>query len=150
MWKRVQGPDRIAAAAVLLGVIAVFVPWYSYTTAATHVTVNGFRSSLLGDLFFLAIAATALLLLMRTGVVEDMITSRMDEGQALLLLAGAVCGAVLLQLILNALGGGRSLSAGFLLAVLSAIALAVAAWLKRPGAVGRLTVRQMLEEDPPD
>ncbi|MBV9099860.1 MAG: hypothetical protein JO198_02320 [Candidatus Dormibacteraeota bacterium] len=142
-----NGADRAAALAVLLGLIAAFVPWYSYMSATARVTVNGFRASLLGDLFFLAIAATALLLLMRHRVIEDVISERLDERQAFSVVAAVAAGTVLLQLVLDAMGGGRSLGFGFLLAVFAAIALGVAAWLKRPREGARMTVRQMLQED---
>jgi uncharacterized membrane protein len=111
------------------------------------VTVNGFRASIIGDIFFLAIAATALMLLMRHDVIEDVITPRVDERQVYSVLAGIAVGAVLLQLILDAMGGGRSIGFGLVLALFSAIALAASAWLKRPRADARLSVRQMLEED---
>lgn len=146
MLRRINGADQAAALAVVLGVFAVFVPWYSYSAGGAHVTVNGFRASLLGDLFYLAIAATALLLLMRHRVIEDVIGAHVDERQAFSVVAGVAAGTVLLQLVLDAMGGGRSLGFGFLLAVFAAIALGAAAWLKRPRD-GRLTVRQMLEDD---
>lgn len=147
MLRRVNGADRAAALAVLLGTIAAFVPWYSYTSATARVTVNGFRASLLGDIFFLAIAATALLLLMRHRVIEDVVGERADERQAFSVVAGVAAGALLLQLVLDAMGGGRSLGFGFLLAVFAAVSLGVAAWLKRPSEGRRMTVRQMLQED---
>lgn len=147
MLRRFNGADRAAAIAVLLGLIGVFVPWYSYTTSTSHVSVNGFRASLLGDIFFLAIAATALLLLMRHRVIEDVVGARADERQAFTAVAGIAGCAVLLQLVLDAMGGGRSLGFGFLLAIFAAIGLGLAAWLKRPREGSRMTVRQMLEED---
>ncbi|HEY4869306.1 MAG TPA: hypothetical protein VII79_04805 [Candidatus Dormibacteraeota bacterium] len=147
MLRRINAADRAAAIAVVLGVIAIYIPWYSYSAATGHVTVNGFRASIVGDIFFLAIAATALMLLMRHDVIEDVITPRVDERQASSVLAGIAVGAVLLQLILDAMGGGRSIGFGLVLALFSAIALAASAWLKRPRADARLSVRQMLEED---
>jgi high-affinity Fe2+/Pb2+ permease len=65
----------------------------------------------------------------------------------LTVLAAVAVGAVLLQLIVDAMGGGRSIAFGFVLAVLAAGLLGAAAWLQRPRPEARLTVRQMLEED---
>ena len=63
MLKRTDWGDRIAVLGVLAGLIAVYLPWYAYTSAGSQISVNGFRASLLGDLFFLAIGASALLVL---------------------------------------------------------------------------------------
>jgi hypothetical protein len=147
MLRRVSGADRAAAIGVAIGVIASFIPWYSYNAVSAHVTVNGFRASVLGDLFFLAVTATGVLLLMRAGVIDDVVNAHLDERQALTVLAAVAVGAVLLQLIVDAMGGGRSIAFGFVLAVLAAGLLGAAAWLQRPRPEARLTVRQMLEED---
>ncbi len=146
MLRRVRAADRAAAAAVVLGAIAAYFPWYSYSTATAHITVNGFRASILGDLFFVAIALTAVFLLMRHGAVEDMVGGRITDSQALTLLAGAAIAAVFLQLVLDLVSRGRSLGIGLILAILSSAALGLAAWLQRSRATRRFTVGDAIGE----
>lgn len=149
MLKRLDWSDRAAAAAVLLGLIAVFLPWYGYPSGSAHVAVNGFRASVLGDAFFLLIAAAALLVLMRHGVVADLLGGRISERAARTAIAATAAGIVLLQLALIP-GAGRSASAGVVVALFAVIALALSAWLRRYDAEPRRTVREMLGEELPD
>ena len=144
--KRADGAEGAVGLGILLGLLAAFLPWYSYSTTTARVTVDGFRASLLGDLFFLAVAAAALLLLIRRGVVSDPLAGQVSERSALIAIAGAAAAAVLLQLMFGS-GGGRSLSAGMLFAVLAAAALAAGAWMSDPRTEHSRTVREMLEEE---
>ena len=145
--KRVTGADRVAAAAVVLGVIAMFVPWYTYSTSAARVSVNGFRASILGEVFFLALALTALIVLTRMRVIDDALLPAWDRRQLLLACAAVAGAAVLLQLLLDVITHGRGIAAGFLLAILAAATLVTAVWLQQQHAEPRRTVRRMLEED---
>ena len=52
MLRRFTPADWTAAAGAMLGLVALYLPWYSYSSGAARVTVNGFRASLLGELFF--------------------------------------------------------------------------------------------------
>lgn len=149
MHKRLDWPDRSAAIAIVLGVVAVFLPWYSYASGDAHVTVNAFRASVLGDAYFLLIGATALLVLMRNGVVADLLAGRISDRTARVAVAAAAAAVVLLQLALIP-SGGRTASLGIVVALLSVTALAVSAWLRRYDAEPRRTVREMLGEELPD
>lgn len=149
MLRRFDWSDRSATAAVLLGVLAAYLPWYAYSSGGSHVAVNGFRASALGFGFFLLVATEALLILMRDGAVADVIGGRISDRGARTAVA-AVTGVVLLvQLILIA-GAGRSAGAGFVVAVFALVAMAVAAWLRGYDAEPRRTVRELLGEELPD
>ena len=143
MLRRFTWADWAAALAVLFGLIAVYTPWYSYTSGSTHITVNGFRASILGDLFFLAIAITALMLLMRHGIVDDLASPHVNEAPLYSALAGAAGAIVFLQLILTA-AGGKSFGPGFLLAVFATLALGASAWIWRTGGESGLIGRKTL------
>lgn len=147
MSRRITGADIAAALAVLLGVIAAFVPWYSYSSAGVHVSVDAFRASLLGDVFFVAIAGVAWVLLAKLGIIDDPLTHRFDASRALAVLALVAGATVIVQLVLNLAARGRSLGPGLLLAVFAALLTELASWLSDQRAFGRQTVRQMLEED---
>lgn len=149
MLKQSDWPDRSAALAILLGVIAVYLPWYSYPSGVTHVAVNAFRASVLGDAFFVVIAAAALLLLTRHGVIADVLGGRISDRSARIGVAAAAAVIVLLQLALIP-GAGRTASPGIVIALLSVTALAVSAGLPRYDAEPRRTVREMLGEELPD
>jgi hypothetical protein len=149
MLKNIDIGDRIALGGVLIGLLAVFMPWYGYTAGASHVSVNGFRASLLGVLFFLALAAYALLVLMRHGVVADVIGGRIEDRSARMVAGGVALGAVLLQLLIVAIGA-RSASAGLACAFIAVCMLFAGAWLRQRDVEHRRTVREMLGEGVPD
>ncbi|MBV8527167.1 MAG: hypothetical protein JOZ75_02515 [Candidatus Dormibacteraeota bacterium] len=149
MLRRFDWSDRSASAAVVLGLLASYLTWYSYVATGAHIAVNAFRASLLGDLFFLLIAAEALVVLARHGVVPDLLGGRLSDRTTRSVIAVATAIVVLLQLVLVA-AGGRSAAAGMLLAFLALLALALAAWTRRYDAEPRRTVREMLGEELPD
>ena len=147
MVRRVTSVDILGAIAVLFGLIAVFVPWYAYSTATTHVSVNGFRASLLGDLFYLAVVTTAVVLLLRWGIAGQSAAARIDTRTALTLLAAVVAGSVLVQIVLDAATHGRSFGPGLALALVAAAVMVVAAWLVRAQRRHRYGTGRVLEED---
>ena len=149
MLKRADWSDRIAILGVGLGMLAVFLPWYGYGAGTTQVSVNGFRASLMGDLFFLAIATAALLVLMRHGVIADVLGGRVTDRGARLAIAVVAAVVVLLQLLLIATGG-RSASAGVLFAVAAVAALCASGWMRGVDVEPRRTVREMLGEGLPE
>lgn len=149
MLKRFDWSDRMACAAVALGLLAAYLTWYAYVSSGSHIAVNAFRASILGDVFFLLIAAEALVVLMRHGVVADVLGGKLSDRTARIAIAAAAAVAWLLQLILIA-AGGRSAGAGMLLAFLALLALALAAWTRRYHAEPRRTVRELLGEELPD
>ena len=149
MLRRLDWSDRSALAAVVVGLLAAYLTWYSYVSAGSNVAVNAFRASILGDVFFLLIAAEALVVLMRHGVVPDVRGGRISDRTARTAIAAATAVVVLLQLILIA-AGGRSAGAGMLLAFLALLALALATWTRGYDAEPRRTVRELLGEDLPD
>ena len=149
MLRRLDWSDRSALAAVVLGILAAYLTWYAYVSAGSHIAVNAFRASILGDAFFLLIAAEGLVVLTRHGVVADILGTRLSDQTARTAIAAATAVVLLLQLILIA-AGGRSAGAGMLLAFLALLALALAAWTRRYAAEPRRTVREMLGEELPD
>jgi len=148
MLKRADWSDRVAILGVGLGTLAAYLPWYGYSATTTQVSVNGFRASIMGDLFFLAIAATALLVLMRHGLIADVLGGRVSDRAARLAIAGVAAVAVLIQLVLIATGG-RSASGGMLCAVAAVAALCAAGWMRGVDVEPRRTVREMLGEGLP-
>jgi len=114
MPSHINRAEAIGTASAALGVLVAFLPWYGYPAGSAHVTVNAFRASLLGDLFFLAIAAAILLLLIGRGFVDDVVTSYIPESTAHAAAAALAMGSVLIQLIVArttvAIPGDRHLS----------------------------------------
>lgn len=149
MLRRFDWSDRSAIAAVVLGLLASYLTWYAYVSAGSHIAVNGFRASLLGDVFFLLIATEALVVLIRHEAVPDLFGGRLSDRTARTAIAVATAAVVVLQLIFIA-AAGRSAGAGMLLAFLALLALALAAWTRRHDAEPRRTVREMLGEELPD
>ena len=149
MAKRASGADTAAGVGVALGLLAAFLPWYSYSTTTARVTVDAFRASVLGDAFFIAVAAVALILLMRRGLVADVLGERISQRTALSAAAWCTAAIVALQLILIA-AGGRSIGIGLPFAALAAAAIVIAAWMSRPHTEPRRTVGEMLKEGQPD
>jgi hypothetical protein len=133
MLRRFTPADWAATIGAALGLVAVYLPWYSYSSGAARVTVNGFRASLLGDLFFLALAAAVLLLLTHRGYIDHPLARWARDRAAFPGVAATAGAVVILQLILMA-AGGRSVAGGFILAVVATLALALSAWLRRRDA----------------
>lgn len=131
MAKRASGAETAAGVGVLLGLLAVFLPWYSYSTTTARVSVDAFRASVLGDIFFVAVAAVALIVLIQRGVLADVLRERVAYRTALFGAAWCATAVVILQLILNA-SGGRSVGVGLPFAALSAASMVIAAWMWRP------------------
>ena len=148
MPKRFDWSDRMAAVAVLLGVLAVYLPWYTYSSSGAHIAVNGFRSSVLGVVFFLIVAAEALLVLMRNGAMRDLLGGRIADRTARIAVAAAAAVVLLVQLVVIT-DGGRSAGGGFLVGFLALVAMSLAASLCRYDEPRR-TVREMLGEELPD
>lgn len=149
MIKRFDWSDRSAIAAVALGLPSAYLTWYAYVAAGTHITVNAFRASVLGDAFFLLIAAEALVVLMRHGVVADVLGGRITDRAARIGIASATAVTLIIQLVLIA-AGGRSAGAGMLFGFFALVALAAAAWTRGYDREPRRTVREMLGEELPD
>lgn len=150
MLKRFDWSDRSASVAVLLGVLAVFLPWYDYSVSGgAHVAVNGFRASVLGDAFFLLIALAAMIVLMRRGYIADVLGGRIRDRSIRMAVAAAGAVIVLAQVVLIA-ADGRASGGGLLVAVFAVAAMAVSAWMRGYDAEPRRTVREMLGEELPD
>jgi hypothetical protein len=130
MPSRINRAEAIGAASAAVGVLVAFLPWYGYALGTTHVTVNAFRASLLGDVFFVAIAVVILLLLIGRGFVDDVVTPYIPETTAHATAAAVAMGSVLIQMIL-ARATGRSLGIGIFLALIAAAGLCTAAVLRR-------------------
>ena len=112
MSRRFSNADLAAAIAAALGVIVTFLPWYSYAQGSAQVTVNGFRASVLGDAFFI-----------------DLLQHRISQRAAYAVVAGVAVASVVDQFLLAA-GSKRSVGAGLILALLVAIGMVAAAWLR--------------------
>jgi p-aminobenzoyl-glutamate transporter AbgT len=130
MLSHINRAEAIGGASAALGVLVAFLPWYGYGTGNAHITDNAFRASVLGDLFFIAIAAVILLLLIGRGFVDDVVTPYIPETTAYAVAAAVAMGSVLVQMIL-ARAAGRSLGAGIFLALIAAAGLCSAAVIRR-------------------
>jgi hypothetical protein len=139
--------EAIAAASAAIGLAVAFLPWYGYTVAGSHVTFNAFRASLLGDLFYLAVALTILLLLIGRGFLDDVITPYVPETTAYAGAAALAAGSVLVQMIV-ATATGRSLGVGIFLGLLAAAGLCAASVFRRMHPDRRRTVRDTLAQGP--
>jgi hypothetical protein len=147
MPSHINRAEAIGAASAAVGLLVAFLPWYGYTAAGDHISFNAFRASLLGDFFYLAIAATILLLLIGRGFVDDVVTPYVPETTAYAGAAALAMGCVLIQMIV-ATATGRSLGVGIFLAVLAALGLCTAAVFRRLHPDRRRIVRDSLAQGP--
>jgi hypothetical protein len=139
--------EAIAGVSAAVGVLVAFLPWYGYASANQHVTVNAFRASLLGEVYFLAIAAVILLLLIGRGFVDDVVTPFVPESTAHAAAAALAMGSVLIQLIV-ARSAGRSLGLGIFFALIAALGLCAACVFRRLHPDRRRIVRESLVQGP--
>jgi hypothetical protein len=138
--------EAIGTASAAVGVLVAFLPWYSYSAGSSHISVNAFRASAFGDLFFVGVAVTILLLLIGRGFVDDVVTPYVPEVTAHAAAAAVAMGSVLIQLIL-ARATGRSLGMGIFLALIAAAGLCAAAVLRRLHPDRRRIVREGLSHE---
>lgn len=146
MPSHINRAEAIGAASAVLGVLVAFLPWYAYSSSNSHVTVNAFRASVFGDVFFVAVAAVILLLLIGRGHVDDVITPYIPETTAHATFAALAMGSVLIQMIL-AKATGRSLSIGIFLALIAAAGLCTAAVLRSLHPDRRRMARESLSHE---
>jgi len=146
MPSHINRAEAIGVASAAVGILVAFLPWYAYSAGTSHVSVNAFRASVLGDLFFVAIAAVVLLLLIGRGFVDDVVTPYIPESAAYATASAVAMGSVLIQLIL-ARATGRSLGIGIFLAVIAAAGLCTAAVLRRLHPDRRRLVREGLSQE---
>ncbi len=147
MPSHINRAEAIAAASAAVGVLVAFLPWYGYAAGTSHITVNAFRASLLGDIYFLAIAATILLLLIGRGFIDDVVTPYIPESTAHAAAAALAMGSVLIQMIVAA-ATGRSFGIGIVLALLAAAGLCTACVFRRLHPDRRRIVRDSLAQGP--
>ncbi len=85
-WKKMSTIDRVVVIAGAVALIAMFLPWYGYTSGAFSASVSGFSSGYgwLGAL--LVVAAGAYLLFQRSG--SKMPVASMGPGVMVLGLSG--------------------------------------------------------------
>jgi len=146
MLSRINRAEAIGAVSAALGLLVAFLPWYDYASGTSRVTVNAFRASLLGDVFFVAIAAVMLLLLIGHGFVDDVVTPYIPETTAYATASALAMGSVLVQIIL-ARATGRSLGVGIFLALIAAAGLCTAAVLRRLHPDRRRMARESLSHE---
>jgi hypothetical protein len=147
MPSHINRAEAIAAASAAVGLLVAFLPWYAYTVAGSHITFNAFRASLLGDFFYLAIAASILLLLIGRGFVDDVVTPYVPETTAYAGAAALAMGSVLIQMIV-AVATGRTLGLGIFLGLIAAAGLCTAAVFRRLHPDRRRIVRDSLAQGP--
>jgi hypothetical protein len=146
MPSHIDRAEAIGTGSAALGLIAAFLPWFGYAAGTSHVTVNAFRASLLGDIFFVAIAAVILLLLIGRGFVDDVVTPYVPETTAHATAAAVAMVSVLVQIIL-ARATERSLGIGIFLALIAAAGLCTAAVFRRLHPDRRRIVRDNLSHE---
>ena len=76
------GPRRSLPRRLRSASLSRFCPGTAYASGHSHITVNAFRASLLGDIFFVAIAASRPAAADRRGFVDDVVTPYIPESTA--------------------------------------------------------------------
>jgi hypothetical protein len=93
-WKKLSQADRVIAVAGLIGLIALFLPWYGFSSTYGSASVSGFGSGYgwLGGL--LVVAGAAYLVLLRSGT--DL--PKTSIGPAVTVLGASAIGTVIVAL----------------------------------------------------
>ena len=125
MFSRLNRTEQVVGGAAALGVIASFFTWYSYGVGASDIKVNGFRSSVLGDMYFIAAAFLLAQVASRARLIS---IPRLPEWAWTG--AATFCAATACIQFLTVLVVGKSIHLALLAAVASGIAMA---WATRQG-----------------
>lgn len=118
MLSRLSTAERIGGAASIAGIVSSFLVWYGYQDGGSSITVNGFRASLLGDVYFIA----SVLFLTLVASQARLISIRRIDPRAWSATAITAGVAVALQLVL-AFISSESLHRGYFLALIAAAAM---------------------------
>ena len=124
MLDRLSTADRISGGGAAVAVVASFLPWFHIRGDGSVVTVNAFRSGVLGLACFVAACGVLLILAVRHAVIENPRATDLPEGRLLLGLGIAIPLLAILQLLLGS-GGTHRPAAGLIATVLAG---AVCAW----------------------
>lgn len=127
MLSRLNTSARMGALAAILAAVATFLTWYEYPTVDMTVRVNGFRSSVVGDLFFLSAMLMLTVVLHRAGVAESRTLDL--AGDALFVGAGATAAGAMLISIVLATSSSRTPHSGIVVGTLAGAVMAASAIL---------------------
>jgi hypothetical protein len=107
-WKKLSTADRVIAIAGLIGLIALFLPWYGFSSTYGSASVSGFGSGYgwLGGL--LVVAGAAYLVLLRSGTNMP----KTSIGPAVIVLGASAIGTVIVALRWLTLPRGSFAGAG--------------------------------------
>jgi peptidoglycan/LPS O-acetylase OafA/YrhL len=108
--------------AAAIGVIATFLPWWSFSTLGFGYSVNGFHG--LGVLAFLCFVGAGVMAYM-----DDQTTTLGKTKWMATLIAGAVAALIILYYIIETSSVFSSLSLGIYLAALAAAGIVISAFL---------------------
>ncbi|MFN2451776.1 MAG: hypothetical protein ABR541_05435 [Candidatus Dormibacteria bacterium] len=124
MLDRLSTADRISGGGAAVAAVAAFLPWFHIRDAGSMVTVNAFRSGVLGLACFIAACGILMTLAVRHAAVENPRAADLPEGRMLLGMGIAVPLLAILQLLLGS-GGAHRPAVGLIAAVLAGV---VCAW----------------------
>lgn len=140
MLDRLGQADRVTGLGAAAALVSTFLPWYRFHDAHDEIAANGFGAGFLGDVVFVAAAATILLLLVRAGVIH--MPGLSVEPRLLMGIAVAALGATVLQLLIGIDGSGafHSATIGIVVALFASAAMVVGARMQQNELPGRHAV----------
>jgi hypothetical protein len=108
-WKKLSMADRVIAVAALVALIALFLPWYGYSSTFGSASVSGFSSGYgwLGAI--LVVAAGVYLVLLRSGTNMP----KTSVGPAVMVLGASAIGTIIVVLRWLTLPSGSGGAGGY-------------------------------------
>ena len=70
MLDRLSTEERIVGGGAILAIASAYLTWFSYSAGNTQIGLNGFRASILGDVYVIAAFVTLALLASRLRLVK--------------------------------------------------------------------------------
>jgi len=97
MFERLTNEERVVGLAALAAIVCSFMTWFSYDRGANQIKLNGFRSSVLGDVFVLATGV--ILFLFATHLRLVRLPRVIDHEKGLKVASSVALGAIVLEIL---------------------------------------------------
>ena len=99
MLDRLSTEERIVGGAAILAIASAYLTWFSYTAGNVQVGLNGFRASILGDVFVIAAFLTLVLLASHLRLVK--LPAAIDYRRDIRIASFTCLGAMVLQILFS-------------------------------------------------
>ena len=123
MFQRLTTEQRWIGGSAVVALLSSYLTWYSYDTGSLEFSISGFRASIFGFIFVVAVGVALSMLLAEMRVLH--LPRTVDTRGITAIASGVAVGAVIIQSLLS-LDQSQSLHKGLAVAFLASIVMLLA------------------------